>query len=168
MTDHPTPERVAPDQRAATPSGADVAFADLICADTGLLHVEFDAIIAANFPVGGGQPSRRPPRQTRPAVADQPQGPARRQLATTAAGLPSSAAGGRHPDAAQPATQPAWRQPGNGIDSQLLTEEVITTRTRRLGHERSRGPVTTIPPNRQSACSPHADRLQGLHGTPRW
>ena len=91
MTDHPTPERVAPDQRAATHSSATVAFADLICADTGLLHVEFDAIIAANFPVGGGQPSRRPPRQTRPAVADQPQGPARRQLATTAAGLPSSA-----------------------------------------------------------------------------
>jgi hypothetical protein len=51
MTDHPTPERAAPEHRVATPSGADVAFADLIYADTELLHVEFDAIIAANFPV---------------------------------------------------------------------------------------------------------------------
>ena len=91
MTDHPPPERAAPEQRAATPSGADVAFADLICADTELLHAEFDAIIAANFPVGGGQPSRPPPKQTRPAVADRPRRSARRPPATTAASLPSSA-----------------------------------------------------------------------------
>jgi hypothetical protein len=91
MTDHPTPERAAPEHRVATPSGADVAFADLIYADTELLHVEFDAIIAANFPVGGGQPSRRPPRQTRPVVADRPRRPARRPPATTAASPASSA-----------------------------------------------------------------------------
>jgi hypothetical protein len=29
MTDHPTPERAAPEHRVATPSGADVAFADI-------------------------------------------------------------------------------------------------------------------------------------------
>ena len=98
MTDHPTPLRAAPDQRVATPSGTDVAFADLICADTGLLHVEFDAIIAANVPAGGGQPSRRPPRRSGPAVADRPRRPARRQPATTAASRVSSAAGRRHPD----------------------------------------------------------------------
>jgi hypothetical protein len=91
MTDHRTPLRAAPHQRVATPSGADVTFGDLICADPGLLHVEFDAIIAANFPVCGGQPSRRPPRQTRPAVADRPRRPARRQPATTAASPASSA-----------------------------------------------------------------------------
>ena len=94
MTDHPPPERAAPEQRVATPRGADVAFADLICADTELLHVEFDAIIAANFPVGGGQPTRRPPRRSRPVVADRPRRPARRPPATTAASPASSAAAG--------------------------------------------------------------------------
>ena len=94
MTDHPTPERAALGYCVTTPSGADVAFADLICADTELLHVEFDAIIAANFPAGGGQPSRRPPRHTRPAVADRPRRPARRPPATTAPSPASSAAAG--------------------------------------------------------------------------
>ena len=58
--------------------------------------------------------------------------------------------------------QPArLRQPGNGIDSHLLTKEVITTRTHRLGHERSRGPVTTpskpavgVLTTRKSAAAP--------------
>jgi hypothetical protein len=95
MTNYPTPERAALGHREATTSGTSEAFADLICADAGLLHVEFDAIIAANFPVGGGQRSRRPPRQPRPVVTDRSRRPARREPATTAAGLaPSAPRGG--------------------------------------------------------------------------
>ena len=94
MTDHPTLEHAASGQRRTTTSGVAVAFADLVCADARLLHVEFDAIIAANFPVGGGQRSRRPPRQPRPAVADRSQRPARRQPTTTAPSLASVAAVG--------------------------------------------------------------------------
>src|SRR3954451_11917600 len=96
MTDHPPPERAAPGHRTApkqpgTTSDTAVAFADLICADTGLLHVEFDAIIAVNFPAGSGQQSRRPPRPSRPAVTDRPQRPARRPPTPTAASLACSA-----------------------------------------------------------------------------
>src|SRR4051794_13785123 len=95
MTDHATPERAALGYRTApeqprTTSDAAAAFADLICADTGLLHLEFDAIIAANFPVGGGQRSRPPPRQSRPAAPARPQRPAPRQPAPTASGLAPS------------------------------------------------------------------------------
>jgi hypothetical protein len=97
MTDHPTPERAALGHREATTSGTSEAFADLICADAGLLHAEFDAIITANFPVGGGQRSRLPPRQSRPAVADRPQRPARREPVATAASLaPSAPRGSAH------------------------------------------------------------------------
>jgi hypothetical protein len=167
MTDHPTLERAALGQRAVTPSGADVAFADLIYADTGLLHLEFDAIIAANFPVGGGQPSRRPPRQTRPAVAEPPRRPARRQLATTAAGLPWSApAGGTQMQLSRQRSPPGNNQ---ATEPTAIADRGGDQPPEHSGSATSaHGPVTTIPPNRQSACSPHADRLQRLRGTPRW
>ena len=84
---------------AATPSGADVAFADLICADTELLHAEFDAIIAATSrsavaaqptPTEANQASGRPPAPTAsPATARHNRG---------RPGL--ERAEGRHPDAA--------------------------------------------------------------------
>jgi hypothetical protein len=53
MTDHPTLESTAAVRiRAGEPGGAAAvaAFADLVCADDELLRVEFNAIIAANFP----------------------------------------------------------------------------------------------------------------------
>ena len=72
MTDHPTLERAAPDHHARTASDTAVAFAELISADAGLLHAEFDAIIAANFPPGDGQRSQHPPRRPGPPVTDRP------------------------------------------------------------------------------------------------
>jgi hypothetical protein len=145
MTDHPTPERAALGHREATTSGTSEAFADLICADAGLLHAEFDAIIAANFPVGGGQRSRLPPRQSRPAVADRPQRPARREPVATAASLGPERTERQRPRAPHPATQPASGKPGNGTANYSLNEEVTTTRTSRLDTS-ARRPVATIPP----------------------
>jgi hypothetical protein len=52
--------RVRPTPAAAT-APALTTFAELICADSDLLQLEFDAIIAANFPPGTGQPTARPP-----------------------------------------------------------------------------------------------------------
>ena len=52
MTDHPTLEPPPPCASARVNQQAPraAAFADLVCADHELLHAEFDAIIAANFP----------------------------------------------------------------------------------------------------------------------
>ena len=155
MTDHPTPERAAPDQRVATHSGADVAFGDLICADTGLLHVEFEAITAANFPVGDGQPSRRPRRRSRPVVADRPRRPARRPLATTAASPASSApAGGAQRQLSRQRSPPGDNQ---------ATESTATCQTRRWSPPEHVGP--TRAPAGRSPRSHHstAQRAPGTH-----
>jgi len=162
MTDHPTPLRATPDQRVATPSGADVAFGDLICADTGLLHDEFDAIIAANFPVGGGQPSRRPPRHTRPTVTDRPRRPARRQPATTAPSPASNApAGGTQMPLSRQRSPPRDNQ-ATEIDSHVRNEEVINRqntsarpRTQsRAGHHQPCKPAVGVLTTRRSAAAP--------------
>ena len=50
MTDHHTLEPAAAVRIRAGEPGVAAAFADLVCADDELLHAEFDAIIAANFP----------------------------------------------------------------------------------------------------------------------
>ena len=116
MTDHPTPERAVLGHRIVATTDAAVAFADLTCADAELLHGEFDAIIAANFPAGSGQRTRLPPRRPRPAVADRPRRPVRRTPVTTAANLASSAPRGggraylsrqRSPPRADQATEPS-------------------------------------------------------------
>jgi hypothetical protein len=88
MTDHFTLERAAPGHRVLTASDTmtsdtTAAFAELICADAGLVHVEFDAIIAANFPPGAGQRNQGPPRRPRPPVLDRPR-PAAPPILTTA------------------------------------------------------------------------------------
>ncbi|WP_219417332.1 hypothetical protein [Pseudonocardia nigra] len=54
-----------------TATGA--AFAAVVAADAELLRIEFDAIIAANFPAGRAQRSRHPPRRSGPLQGvDQP------------------------------------------------------------------------------------------------
>jgi hypothetical protein len=74
VREFPTPE-----QRASQPADTGAAFAELVCADTELLRVEFDEIIAANFPPGDGRRFRCPPRRPRSLVTDQPRAaPARR------------------------------------------------------------------------------------------
>jgi hypothetical protein len=44
------------------------AFDEVVCADRDLLRLEFDAIIAANFPPGKAERSRRPPRRHGPLL----------------------------------------------------------------------------------------------------
>jgi hypothetical protein len=41
---------------------------ELVCANPGLLRVEFDALIAANVPPADGRRSRRPPRRMGPVA----------------------------------------------------------------------------------------------------
>lgn len=98
MTDHrPPPIRRHPisarhwaDPSPPTPAWA---FTDVVCADPELLRIEFDAIIAANFPPPGNEPrSQHPPR---PAVGT-----------TTAAPGPAT-----HPCPAM-IRDPAWTRPG--------------------------------------------------------
>lgn len=72
MTDHPTLERAAPGHHARTATDTAVEFIKLIGADAALLHAEFDAIIAANFPPGDAKRSQRPPRRPAPPVTDRP------------------------------------------------------------------------------------------------
>ena len=75
MTDHPTlePTTAAVRIRAGEASGAAAApsaFADLVCADHELLHAEFDAIIAANFPGAAERGHRLGPDTTVVAVTE--------------------------------------------------------------------------------------------------
>ena len=59
----------APGDAAATSSDAvDAIFADLLCADSDLLRLEFDAITATPSRTGAGQRHRCPPAR-RPQVA---------------------------------------------------------------------------------------------------
>jgi hypothetical protein len=75
MTDHPTLQPTAAARvRAGEPPGAApaAAFVDLVCADHELLHAEFDAIIAANFPdvaCHGQRPASDAATTTRPRPA---------------------------------------------------------------------------------------------------
>ena len=62
----------------AAPTSALPEFVDLVCADSALLHAEFEAIVAANFPTpppadglrrgGSGPPMRIPAGLTWPGV----------------------------------------------------------------------------------------------------
>ena len=64
MNDHPTLEPTAAVRvRADEPPDAAqaAAFIDVVCADHELLHAEFDAIIAANFPDAAGRGQRLRP-----------------------------------------------------------------------------------------------------------
>jgi hypothetical protein len=71
MTDHPCLEYPAP-AAAATPVPVMGAWVELVCGYAGLLRVEFDAIIAANFPGGAGQRHRRPPLRRGYLLTDRP------------------------------------------------------------------------------------------------
>ena len=70
--DHPVPAHPV-----SVPADPRSVVAELVCADPGLLRVEFDALIAANYPPAEGARSRRPPRhpgslatdRSRPVIA---------------------------------------------------------------------------------------------------
>jgi hypothetical protein len=85
MTEHHTLDRLPPEPRAPEPADIGAALVELLCADSELLRVEFDAIIAASFPPGDGQRSRLPPRRPARCATDRPVAPA---------GLPTAAARG--------------------------------------------------------------------------
>jgi hypothetical protein len=63
----------APVHPVSAPADTHSRFVELICADPGLLRVEFDALIAANLPPGDGRRSRRPPRRPGPSATGGPQ-----------------------------------------------------------------------------------------------
>lgn len=85
MNDHPTLGR-APEHCAPEPADTDTAFVDLLSADKELLRIEFDEIIAANFPSGDGRQTRCPPRRPEPPVADRPRPAAPASREATACG----------------------------------------------------------------------------------
>ena len=70
MTEHHTLDRLPPERRVPEPADTGAALVELLCADSELLRVEFDGIIAASFPPGDGQRSRRPPRRPARCAAD--------------------------------------------------------------------------------------------------
>jgi hypothetical protein len=65
MNDHPALACEAPDHPVCAPADLHSVFAELVCADPGLLQAEFDALIAANFPPGNGRRFRPPHRGDR-------------------------------------------------------------------------------------------------------
>jgi hypothetical protein len=73
MNDDPGLAHKAPVHPVSAPADTRSRFVELICADPGLLRVEFDALIAANFPPGDGRRSRRPPRRPGPSATGGPQ-----------------------------------------------------------------------------------------------
>jgi hypothetical protein len=73
MNDDPGLAHNAPVHPVSAPADTRSRFVELICADPGLLRVEFDALIAANFPPGDGRRSRRPPRRPGPSATGGPQ-----------------------------------------------------------------------------------------------
>jgi hypothetical protein len=87
MTEHHTLDRLPPEPRVPEPADTGAALVELLCADSELLRVEFDAIIAASFPPGDGQRSRIPPRRPARCATDRPAAPS--------AGRPTGAARGQ-------------------------------------------------------------------------
>ena len=116
MTDHPTLEPAAAVRvRAGEPSGAALAtaFVDVVCADHELLHAEFDAIIAANFPDAAGRGQRRRPGTAvttatrRVSSRRMPTGPVRHAVrggAGAAQNLRARQRGPPRPDSCRPTT----------------------------------------------------------------
>lgn len=56
-TDLPLAHR-APGDSASVPADPPMVFADMICADSELLQVEFEELISTNFPTGHDRPTR--------------------------------------------------------------------------------------------------------------
>jgi hypothetical protein len=71
-------------QLSTPPGGATAALAEVVCADRELLRAEFDAIIAANFPVGAGHRGRLPARRATAVTVGHPLPPGRPRSATRA------------------------------------------------------------------------------------
>ncbi len=68
MTDHRVLDPQVPVHPVPTPTRW--VFTELVCADPGLLRVEFNALIAVNFPPAEGRRDRRPPRRPGPPGID--------------------------------------------------------------------------------------------------
>ncbi|MDT7650099.1 MAG: hypothetical protein QOI36_1505 [Pseudonocardiales bacterium] len=112
MNDDPGLAHKAPVHPVSAPADTRSRFVELICADPGLLRVEFDALIAANFPPGDGRRSRRPPRRPGPSATG---GPQPVPLARPAAAVRGSA--WAHPEAA-PRRRARQRSPPGQRDDQ--------------------------------------------------
>jgi hypothetical protein len=93
MNDHPALACEAPDHPVSTPADLQSVFAELVCADPGLLQAEFDALIAANFPPGNGRRSRHPPRRSAPPGTDRAR-PTPQAVSASRSGPRSGSAGG--------------------------------------------------------------------------
>ena len=109
MSDDPALAQRAPVHPLAAPADTAPAdthavFVELVCADVGLLQVEFDALIAANFPPGNGRRSRRPPRRPGPPRID--------RARPSPQAIPSSRSGPRSPSGTGTGTAHAARERG--------------------------------------------------------
>jgi len=98
-------------------SSPPAALAEVVCADPDLLALEFDALMAANFPDSADRPDSRPPRRTgllaRRLPPPRPSLPARREsapLADERADEEHAWARQRGPPAATPAGRPSAQE----------------------------------------------------------
>jgi hypothetical protein len=107
----------APGRTVTSSPAADLA--DVVCADPELLALEFDALMAANYPDFADRPDPRPPRRTarlltRRLPPTRPSLPVRRQspppLADEQAGEERGWARQRGPPTAMPAGRPSAQE----------------------------------------------------------
>ncbi len=97
MNDDRTLGHPAPDHPVSAPADTSAVFADLVCADPGLLRVEFDALIAANFPPADVRRFRRTPRRPGP-TRTQPALPLPAARSVVATGSPAPIRAASAPD----------------------------------------------------------------------
>jgi len=159
MSKTPDPVRPAPHSpmgkvdtaRSDTATGAD--FATIVCAEGDLLRLEFEAIIAANFPPGQGQRSRCPPRQPGPLLRtgrlrpETPASPAATACPVARASCPRGTA-----------ERARQRSPPAGSTSRSHE------RRDRTGGERSTAPSGTTRTPRPMPSAPHQHRIRDAGG----
>jgi len=138
-------------------SSSPAALAEVVCADPDLLALEFDALMAANYPEVADRPDPRPPRRTGRLLARRlpPRRPslsARRQSAPIAdeqADEEHAWARQRGPPAATPAGRPSTQEvmPGRrtGRDRSPLTAHARLHMHQPNSSGRPRTPATTSP-----------------------
>jgi len=83
---HPAGECLGSVAVATYPVDTPSRFAEVVCADAELLRAEFEALIAANYPFGDGQPRSCPPRRKRPLLIDRAR-PEPRAISSSRPGL---------------------------------------------------------------------------------
>jgi hypothetical protein len=103
---------------------ADIAFADIICADPQWLDAEFDALIAASFiEPPGSLPPAPPPVPPRPGPPAPQLRPPRSSRVAAAFAAPGPRRGRQRSPPALPGRRPPWR--GGGRPALRLCQPVL-------------------------------------------